>query len=130
MAFLGGRCEPGSKLFGRYAGLHNHLNSADLVITAEGAIDRSSLMGKGVGEVARLCIAQGIPCVGLGGIVEDRARLKKHFTHVAALAPDLTHRQQAMAHPARWLAKLAEKVAGQLSAKVARSPKRHRQAPR
>ena len=55
LAFLGAELKPGFDLFARQAALERHLRAADLVITGEGAIDRSTLMGKGVGQIARRC---------------------------------------------------------------------------
>src|SRR5512133_1700676 len=46
-AFLGARLMAGFELFSRLAKLDERLRKADIVITGEGAIDRSTLMGKG-----------------------------------------------------------------------------------
>ena len=113
LAFLGARLEPGFELFARHARLNRRLHSADLVITGEGAIDRSTLMGKGVGQIAKDCHALKIPCIGLGGIVSLSAREKRLFTYTAALS-ELTTLEQARANPAYWLERLAEAVGGQL----------------
>jgi len=51
--FANARLEPGFALFSHYAQLPERLKSAHLVLTGEGAIDQSTLMGKGVGELAR-----------------------------------------------------------------------------
>ncbi|MBI3879996.1 MAG: glycerate kinase [Verrucomicrobia bacterium] len=110
MAFFCGRLKPGFALFARHSGLMKRIARADVVITAEGTIDRSSLMGKGVGELVALCRAKKIPCVGLAGHVADRARLEKRFAAVGGLT-DLTGVEQAKARPAKWLEKLAERIA-------------------
>jgi glycerate kinase len=110
MAFLKARPEPGFELFARYAQLEAQLDHAHLVVTGEGAVDRSTLMGKGVGEIAKRCLARGIPCLALGGVAADRPQLEQHFTKVAALT-DLTTPDQALAHPARWLTQLARRLA-------------------
>jgi glycerate kinase len=111
-AFVGGRFTPGFDLFARLAKLQHRMRSADLIITAEGCIDRSSLMGKGVGEVARRCRQLKLPCVGIGGVVNDRSRLLNLFTHVHALAPDCASPDEAREHAAFWLAHVARRVAG------------------
>ncbi|MFM8470274.1 MAG: glycerate kinase, partial [Limisphaerales bacterium] len=54
-AFAGAKLEPGFALIARHARLVVHLRTADLVITGEGSLDRSSLMGKGPGEIAVRC---------------------------------------------------------------------------
>ena len=73
LAFLGAELQPGFDLFARQAGLERRLRAADLVITGEGAIDRSTLMGKGVGQIAQRCRQLKIPCIGLAGMVSAGA---------------------------------------------------------
>lgn len=108
--FSGARLEPGFALFARHAGLAERLRHAQLVLTGEGAIDASTLMGKGVGELAGMCEQAGVPCVGLGAVVPDPARAKARFTHVRAMTPDLTGREEAMSRASYWLEALAAKV--------------------
>jgi glycerate kinase len=110
-AFLNARAEAGVALFARHAHLNRRLRAADLVITGEGAIDKSTLMGKGVGEVARRCGKFGVPCIGLGGVLNDEALLKRRFKQVHCLTPELTNPAEARAEAAVWLARLAARVA-------------------
>jgi len=109
--FLGARLRPGFELFARFAELPKRLRSIHLVITGEGAIDRSTLMGKGVGEIARTCRHAAIPCIGLAGMLRNRIAVQRRFEEVHALAPDLTSPEQAKAQPAFWLTQLAQTVA-------------------
>ncbi len=111
MAFAGSRLRPGFALFAERAHLEDRLEAADLVITGEGALDRSTLMGKGVGELARLCRARGRPCLGIGGRVTEARALRRWFAGVHALAPDLVSVQEALADPRRWLGERAWGVA-------------------
>lgn len=108
---LGGRLVRGYDLFERLGGIKKRLEWADLVITAEGALDRSSLMGKGVGEIAKRCRELSRPCLGLGGMVESRRALLGIFTRVYALTPDLTSQARAMKEPAKWLERAAAAAA-------------------
>ncbi len=110
MAFLGAELKPGFALFARQAALERHLRAADLVITGEGAIDRSTLMGKGVGQVAMRCGELNIPCIGLAGVVSLHPGKENIFVQTRALA-ELTSVRQAQAQPARWLERLAQRVA-------------------
>ncbi len=114
-AFAGARLQPGFDLFAALAHLRDRMEKAQLVITGEGAIDESSLMGKGVGEVARMAQELRVPCLGLGGIIAESARASGRFARVQALAPDLTSAAEAQAHAAGWLEKLAAKVAASWS---------------
>ena len=105
--FFSAKLEPGFELFAKYADLPRRLRNVDLVITGEGAIDRSSLMGKGVGQLAALCRSLKISCIGLAGCVKNPAFARGHFTQIAALTPDLTTEAKAKAKPAYWLTQLA-----------------------
>ena len=110
MAFAGARLEPGFELFGRQAKLERHLRWANVVITGEGAIDSSTLMGKGVGQIAHRCRELGIPCFGIAGQVREEARKAKAFTCLYGLT-ELTNVDNARREPAQWLERLAAKAA-------------------
>ena len=44
---------------------------ADLVVTGEGTVDRTSFEGKAPGEAVRACAELGVRCLLFGGRVED-----------------------------------------------------------
>ena len=110
LAFLGAKLEPGFDLFARHATLEHRLRDADLVITGEGAIDRSTLMGKGVGQIAKRCLKLKIPCLGLTGMTVRSAAVNQFFSEVHTLT-DLTSPAQAKAKSSFWLEQLAERTA-------------------
>jgi glycerate kinase len=110
LAFLGAKLEPGFDLFARHAALEHRLRDADLVITGEGAIDRSTLMGKGVGQIAKRCLKLKIPCLGLTGMTVRSAAVNQFFSEVHTLT-DLTSPAQAKAKSSFWLEQLAERTA-------------------
>lgn len=112
--FAAARLEPGFGLFSRYAKLAERLTAAQLVITGEGTIDSSTVMGKGVGEIARLCQKQKVPCIGLAGALSDQEKADSPFTATHALAPGITTAEEAKSHGAAWLERLATKVATDL----------------
>ena len=107
--FLGADLQPGFELFARYAQLGRRLRRADLVITGEGAIDRSTFMGKGVGQIGRECRRLKIPCLGLAGTVEIRDT-RKYFVQTGSLV-DFTTRKNARLQPELWLERLAREMA-------------------
>jgi len=109
-AFLGATPKPGFGLFARHAKLKKRLEEVDLVVTGEGSIDESTLMGKGTGQIAGLCTKHGIDCIGLAGCVAPDARRNKLFARTAALT-DLTTIEKAKEKPALWLERLAAQVA-------------------
>lgn len=114
VAFAGATMTPGFELVAQEAGLAKQLRRADLVITGEGRIDRSTLMGKGVGELAALCRKADVPCVALGGAIENRLTLAGKFAFAGALT-DLTSPTRARAEAKVWLEKLASQAAQHLT---------------
>lgn len=116
LAFANASLEPGFDLFANHSKLSARLKQADLVITGEGAIDSSSLMGKGVGELARLCRKQGLPCIGLAGVLPDAKTAARRFTIVDSIVPDLADADLARSKPKPFLVKLASQAAGDFNA--------------
>ena len=114
LAFLGARLVPGFEFFATHSQIEAHLQAADLVITGEGALDRSTLMGKGVGKVAKRCRQLGIPCLGLAGLVGREICLNKDFTGTYALV-SFTTMPQAKGAPASWLKRVATAAAREWS---------------
>lgn len=126
-AFLQGRLEAGFSIFSHHAGLVEKIRQVDLVITGEGAIDDSTLMGKGVGEVASLCRKLGKPCIGLAGfspwgqsipVLDNKAKkgtepkLKNSgFSQVYSIVPHVATVEESFDNPSRSLSMLAEKAA-------------------
>ncbi len=113
MAFVGARLEPGFELFAKLAGLRQRLRRAELVITGEGMIDDSTLMGKGSGQVAAECRKLGIPCIGVTGTNRLRRKTAGLFTTVHALT-DRATLHEAMSHPSFCLANIARELAFRL----------------
>lgn len=113
--FVKARLESGFDLFARYSRLPERIRAARIVITAEGAIDRSTLMGKGVGEIARLCRDAGVPCIGLAGTLRESefsGQPRGHgFAGLFGMSPNLTTPECALRDPGAWLPRLAAKVA-------------------
>ncbi|MBN1257057.1 MAG: glycerate kinase [Planctomycetes bacterium] len=69
-AFLGARLVNGVELVLDLVGLTKALPGADLVLTAEGALDSQSSYGKAPVGVARAAKRAGIPCIAIAGQVK------------------------------------------------------------
>jgi glycerate kinase len=67
LAFTDARLRPGIDLVMEAVDLAGRLSRADLCLTGEGAIDRSSAFGKVVAGVARAASQQGVPVLALAG---------------------------------------------------------------
>ena len=112
--FCGGKFRSGGELFIESSRLEERMRRADLVITAEGAFDRQSLMGKGVGLVAGLAGRLGLPCLCLAGSVADiRGGFPWPAFRAEAIVPRIAALDAAMADPDGFLQRLAAKVAGE-----------------
>lgn len=67
MAFCGGVLQPGFDEISRLVALEAKIQAADLVVTGEGRIDRTSAMGKVLSGVGASCKKYGRPAVAFGG---------------------------------------------------------------
>ena len=106
MAFAGAKPRSGFEVFASAARLAERLSQSDLVITGEGAVDRQTCMGKGVGQVLRLCQALHLPCLTLAGAVEAGLRTGRRCARTFALT-DITTLDEAKTRPAYHLARLS-----------------------
>jgi glycerate kinase len=70
---LGAAPRPGAEAVLELVGFDAAAAGADLVLTAEGAVDASTLQGKAVDAVVRRAAAAGVPCTVLSGRVDEDA---------------------------------------------------------
>jgi glycerate kinase len=110
MAFAGAKAQSGFEVFAQAAGLEERVRRSDVVITGEGAVDRQTHMGKGVGQVMRLCRKLKIPCIVLAGVASAPMRIGGHALQIQALT-DIGTLDQAKKQPAKHLEKLSGMVA-------------------
>jgi glycerate kinase len=71
MAALGGELLSGADVVLERIDFRGLARGADLVVTGEGTVDRSTVEGKAVGEVVRLCREEKVRCEVFGGRVEE-----------------------------------------------------------
>jgi glycerate kinase len=71
LASLGARLLPGAPYVLDAVGFRERAAAADLVVTGEGTVDRTTFEGKAPGEALRVCEELGVPCVVFGGRVVD-----------------------------------------------------------
>ena len=113
MAFAGATIESGFEVFAKATDLETKIGEADFVVTAEGAIDEQTLMGKGTGQVAALCRRLGKPCIGLSGQLAlgkvEVDPVNRMYWRLAAIVPELATEQEAMASAATQLERLAKR---------------------
>jgi glycerate kinase len=71
LASLGAELVPGARRLFDLTGYRERAARADLVVTGEGTVDRTTFEGKAPGEAVRVCRKLGVPCVLFGGRVEE-----------------------------------------------------------
>ncbi len=110
MAFLEGDLKPGFELFAQRSKLKNFIRATDLVITGEGAVDESTLMGKGVGQLASFCRELKVPCLAMAGLMSGSDRVKNRFTQTYSLTTEASPKE-ATVRAGPLLVKLAAQAA-------------------
>jgi glycerate kinase len=71
LASLRAELVPGAQYLFELTGFRQFAARADLVVTGEGAVDRTTFEGKAPGEAMRVCEELGVRCVLFGGRVDD-----------------------------------------------------------
>jgi glycerate kinase len=88
-AALGAELCDGAALVLETIGFAERARRADLVVTGEGTVDRTTLEGKAPGAVVRRCAELGVACVLFGGRVRDGLDARPLSGDVARAAEDL-----------------------------------------
>jgi glycerate 2-kinase len=88
-AALGAELCDGASLVLDAIGFDERARRANLVVTGEGTVDRTTLEGKAPGAVARRCVALGVPWVLFGGVVRDGIEARPLSGDVRCAAEDL-----------------------------------------
>jgi glycerate kinase len=89
---MGADLVPGIDLVLELTGWHAALAGADLVITGEGSVDRSTADGKAVSGIVTAASGAGVPVVVFGGLVDPDAAAdlrSRGATEVVALSGDI-----------------------------------------
>jgi glycerate kinase len=112
VAFAEGILAPGVDLVIDAVGLADRLGSADLCLTAEGALDASSAFGKTAVGVARLARSLGCPTIAIAGSIGPGAEavLNQGIDAYFSLCPGPSTLVEAMAHAEHWLERAAEQA--------------------
>src|SRR5512146_2257870 len=88
-AALGAELCDGAALVLDTIGFDERARLADLVVTGEGTVDRTTLEGKAPGAVVRRCDTLAVSCVLFGGVVRDGVDARPLSGDVARAAEDL-----------------------------------------
>jgi len=115
---LGGLLKPGIEQVMAAVGMDAQMKAADLVITAEGAIDGQSASGKTPTGVAKLAQRYQVPVIGLAGMLGGDNMTAIHeagITSVFSIAPGPISKSDAIAHAAHYLESTSEQLARLIS---------------
>lgn len=111
-AFLGARLRPRIRVLTRFLDLDGLLDRADLVLTAEGAIDQLTPIGKLPAEIGRRARARGVPVIALVGSIGSGAALTRRVgigAYVSVLNRPCSL-EEAMVQAPALVAEAAEQV--------------------
>lgn len=114
VGILGGALRPGIELVMAAVGMEAHMETADLVITAEGAIDGQSASGKTPTGIARLASRYDVPVIGLAGKLGGGNMTAIHeagITAVFSITPGPVSKEDSIANAAHYLEITAEQIA-------------------
>ncbi len=113
IAFCGGRLMPGIEEITRLLNLEEHVRWADLVITGEGRIDRTSAMGKVLSGIGALGKLYGKPVLAFGGSIGEGADavLETGVTAYTAITDSPMTLEQAIENAPALLTAAAQRTA-------------------
>lgn len=103
-AYLGAELVPGSDLILDLVGFDSLLEGSDLVITGEGALDRTTWSGKVVEAVVRRCGKEGVPVAALSGsVLAPEMALERGLWAWGTIVPGPTTLQESREHAISWV---------------------------
>ncbi len=110
LAALGAQLSNGFEVVADAVGLYDQIETVDLVITGEGAVDATSFEGKVVGGVAALAADAGVPAVAIAGRVDPEFEppIPVHtLEHAVGLDAAMTDPLDALTQVARQVVAVA-----------------------
>lgn len=105
LAFAGAAIVPGADWILEKTGALKALKRSDLVVTAEGRLDKTSLFGKAPVALARAAKRAGVPCVAIAGQVESGALPFKKVVSFSDVGAKTMH--DSLHNAAKWASKAA-----------------------
>ena len=119
-ALLGAHLERGVDMVLETIRFADIIKECDLVVTGEGRLDRQTMMGKTPSGVLQMAKSQSIPCVAIGGAIEECKELEQSgFAVMLSVTPEDMPLAQAMRREVAManVERAAEQIARLLSCK-------------
>ncbi|MGE6260922.1 glycerate kinase [Heyndrickxia sporothermodurans] len=119
LAFLPSELKRGIDIVIQTLQLERHLENADLVITGEGKIDGQTVYGKTPIGVAKLAKKNGIPVIGLAGLIADDTSevIEEGIDALFSIVPGAVSIDEAIANAYQNLKLTSENIARLLKIK-------------
>jgi glycerate kinase len=100
----------GFRMLSELMHLEEAIKNADLVITGEGKIDKTSFQGKVVGNVLSLCGKYQVPCGLVGGVIDELPNLDHGIQFQKSILELAESTHDAMHHPQVYLRMIGERI--------------------
>lgn len=106
-AILNAKIICGFDYFEKIFQLNKKIKNADLVITGEGMIDRTTFSGKATGRIIEMCQKYHKPVILICGDYDSRLNFKKYgAVKIYSLIKIAKNKKKAISYPERFLTKL------------------------
>lgn len=111
-AFLGAKLVPRFQFASRFVGFNDLLAQSDLILTAEGSIDRKTALGKMPSEIGKRAKRRGVPVIAIVGKVGEgaEANLAVGIDAFFSIANGPCSRAEAMQQAAKLVEETTEQV--------------------
>jgi len=110
VGILGASLQNGFQVLAELTGLEKQIQHADVVITGEGKIDKTSFNGKVVGNVLTLCEKHDKPCGVVGGMIDDLKGKKGRFLFRKSVISRAKGFDDAMTLPSKYLFDIGKEI--------------------
>lgn len=110
--FCGAKLQSGMEVLMQYAKIHDHLQTADILITGEGKIDHQTTFGKVVYKLAEAAKKQDVPVIAFCGTLDlDYTQIRElGLVYAASILPRPMSLEEAQKGAAAFLAQHTTQV--------------------
>ena len=115
MAYLGAELVSGTKVVFAMTDIEEKVKESDRVVTGEGTLDRTSLVGKIPGRVANLARKYNKPCYGVCGVCPEPDPTVFHeagFTDIWEIAPSEISIEERILNAPEWVFQTGVRIGG------------------
>ena len=111
LSFAKAAMQPGFDLVAAAVGLEDRIQTADVVLTGEGRLDRQTLEGKGPAGVAAMARSAGKPVLAFAGSIDENHEVLRLFNATIPIIDRVVSLEEAMRDAAPFLQRAAARAA-------------------